>query len=383
MADEADVRGSSSEPVAQDDGSEQESSAVVVEERSDEEPPVERRRTRSRRRTLIRRTLIGAGILAVILAVLVGGGIWFVTERYAGNVDRIDNVFSGIDESTRPAPATSQDVPSEQPITFLLVGSDTRGHPADGEDPDGRSDAIMIARLSADRQHAQIISIPRDSWVSIPGHGYSKINAAYAWGGPTLLIETVEQLTQVRIDHYVAIDFDGITEVTDALGGVDVEVAETTSHGPYTYPAGLNHLNGDQARWYLGQRYGLPGGDFDRERRQQQYLRSVFTKLFSSDTFHDLGKLDESLRILTGSVSVDDTLTSTDMLTMAYSMRNLTPADVQFFTTPVLGTGMEGAASVVYLDTTTAERMWTYLRSDSLAQNVAEFSKQALPDVPR
>ncbi|WP_448625848.1 LCP family protein [Geodermatophilus sp. URMC 64] len=335
------------------------------------------------RRKLLRRTLIGAGVLALILAVLVGGGLWFVTARYAGNVDRIDDVFAGLDESDRPAPATSADDPGGDPVTFLLVGSDTRGHPASGEDPDGRSDAIMIARLSADRQHAQLISIPRDSWVDIPGHGMNKINASYAFGGPGLLIQTVEQLTQVRIDHYVAVDFDGIAEVTDALGGVDVEVAETTTNGDYTFTAGVNHITGEQARWYLGQRYGLDGGDFDRVKRQQQYLQAVFDKLFSSDTFKDVGKLDGSLRALTDAVSIDDTLGSTDLFQLAYSMRDLTPENVDFFTAPVLGTGREGAASVVYLDGVTCERMWAYLQSDSLAQNAAEFDKQALPDVPR
>src|SRR3712207_7981132 len=102
------------------------------------------------------------------------------------------------------------------------------------------------------------------SWVDIPGHGMDKVNAAYAYGGPALLIRTVEQLTDVRIDHYVAIDFEGLAQVTDDLGGVDVVIAETTSNGPYTFPAGVNHLDGDQARSHLAQRYGQPGGDFDR-----------------------------------------------------------------------------------------------------------------------
>jgi LCP family protein required for cell wall assembly len=351
----------------------------VDEAFADEASPEERPATRRR---LLRRTLIALGVFTLVLVVLIGGGLWFVTARYAGNIDRIDDVFAGIDEQTRPAPATSVDEPSADPVTFLLVGSDTRGHPASGEDPDGRSDAIMLARLSADRQHAQLISIPRDSWVNIPGHGMNKINASYAYGGPSLLIQTVEQLTQVRIDHYVAVDFDGIAEVTDALGGVDVQVAETTENEGHVFPAGVNHLTGENARWYLGQRYGLEGGDFDRVKRQQQYLEAVFGKLFSSDTFTDPGKLDAALRALTSAVSVDDTLGSTDLLTLAYSMRDLTPAGISYFTAPVLGTGREGAASVVYLDTTTAARMWGYLRSDSLAQNAAEFSKQALPDVP-
>jgi LCP family protein required for cell wall assembly len=335
------------------------------------------------RKRVLRRILISLGILGLVLAVVIGGGLWFLTNRWGGNIDRVSDVFTGLDQEARPAPATPVETASDEPVTFLLVGSDTRGETLDGEAPDGRSDAIMIARFSADRQHAQLISIPRDSWVDIPGHGRSKINASYSWGGPSLLIQTVEQLTNVRIDHYVAIDFDGIIQVTDDLGGVDVVVADTTTNGPYTFPAGLNHLDGDKARWYLGQRHGLPGGDFDRVKRQQQYLRAMFGKLFSANTFTDPAKLDSAMLAVTGAVSVDDTLGNGDLLSLAYSMRNVSPANVDFFTAPVLGTGMEGPASVVYLDMVSGERMWSYLRSDSLAANAAEFANQALPDVPR
>jgi anionic cell wall polymer biosynthesis LytR-Cps2A-Psr (LCP) family protein len=181
----------------------------------------------------------------------------------------------------------------------------------------------------------------------------------------------------------VAIDFDGLIQVTDDLGGVDVKVAETTTHDGVTFPAGVNHLNGDQVREYLQQRKNLPGGDFDRVRRQQQYLRAMFDKLFSADTFTDPGRMDAALRAVTSAVSMDDTLGNTDLLAMAYSMRSLRPEDVEFFTAPVLGTGREGPASVVYLDRVSGDRMWSYLRSDSLSLNVAEFGDEALQDVPR
>jgi LCP family protein required for cell wall assembly len=338
--------------------------------------------TRPRRRPL-RRVLISVGALGLVLALVAGCGLWFLTNRYAGNIDRVSGVFSDLDNETRPAPATPAEAAPGEPVTFLLVGSDTRAAPAPGEVPDGRSDAIMIARFSADRQHAQLISIPRDSWVDIPGHGRNKINASYAFGGPPLLIQTVEQLTQVRIDHYVAIDFDGLIQVTDDLGGVDVVVAETTSNGPFTFPAGVNHLDGEQARWYLGQRYGLPGGDFDRVKRQQQYLQAMFGQLFSSNTFSDPGRLDSALLAVTNAVAIDDTLGNGALLSFAYAMRNVTPDDIDFFTAPVLGTGMEGPASVVYLDTVSCERMWAYLRSDSLASNADEFADEALTAVPR
>jgi LCP family protein required for cell wall assembly len=335
---------------------------------------------RSHRR--LRRTLMVLGTLVLVLAVVVVGGFWYVTNRYAGNIDRVGDVFAGIDESARPA-APSPAPSGEAPVTFLLVGSDTRSQVVGGELPDARSDAIMIARISGDRQHAQVVSIPRDSWVDIPGHGQNKINAAYAFGGPSLLIQTVEQLTGVRIDHYAAISFNGLIQVTDDLGGVDVDVAETTSNGPYTFTAGMNHLDGDQARWYVGQRYDLPGGDFDRVRRQQNYLRSMFGKLFSQNSFSDLGTLDGILRTVTGAIAVDDSLGTKDLLELGYSARGVHPDAVEFFTAPVLGTGMEGAASVVYLDPNTGARMWGYLQTDSLGANAAEFGDEALPETPR
>ena len=329
----------------------------------------------------LRRAFIGIGALAVVLALLLGGGFFFLENRYAGNIHRVDNVFAGL--NNRPAPASPNRPEAAAPVTFLLMGSDTRGHFAPGELPDARSDAIMIVRFSGDRQHAQVVSIPRDSWVNVPGYGMHKINASYAYGGPRLLIQTVEQLTHVRIDHYAAIDFDGIIKVTDELGGVDVMVAATTKNGPYTFHAGLNHLNGIQAKWYLGQRHRLAGGDFDRERRDQQYLKAMFGKLFSAQTFRNPALLDGALRAVTGAVAVDDSVSNNDLLALGLSMRDLTPKNVDYFTAPVLGTGMEGAASVVYLDAVKGERMWRYLQTDSLSQNAADFSAQQLPDVPR
>jgi LCP family protein required for cell wall assembly len=338
-----------------------------------------------RRHRAWRRALIALGVLGLVVAVVIGGGLWFVTNRYGGNIDRVGNVFDGLDDSTRPAAASAVGQPqaTADPVTFLLVGSDTRADVAPGDLPDARSDAIMIARFSADRAHAQVVSIPRDSWVDIPGHGKNKINAAYAFGGPALLIQTVEQLTGVRIDHYAAIDFAGLIQVTDDLGGVDVVVPTTTSNGPYTFTAGPNHLDGDQARWYVGQRYDLPGGDFDRVKRQQNYLRSMFTKLFSQDVFTSPGRLDSTLLAVTSATAVDDDLGNGALLKLAYSLRGLTPADVEFFTAPVLGTGTEGSASVVYLDTNTGQRMWRYLQTDSLGENADEFTDEALPEVPR
>jgi len=337
-----------------------------------------------RRGRTVRGILVAVVLGGLTLALVMGGGVWFVSARYASQLDRIPNVFGPLHDDSRPAAPTSPTGDGSAPVTFLLVGSDTRGHPASGTDPDGRSDAILLVRLSADRKHAQVISIPRDSWVPIPGHGTNKINASYSWGGPSLLIQTIEELTQIRVDHYVAIDFDGIAQVTDALGGVDVTVAETTHNGPYTFTAGVNHITGEQARWYLGQRHRLTDGDFDRVRRQQQYLRAIFAKLVDWNVFDDPVRLDSVLQAFAGMVSVDATLSDHTLLSLARSARDVDPdGGVEFFTAPVLGTGREGDASVVYLDSVLCDRMWAYLSSDSLGQNASEFSRQELPDVPR
>jgi anionic cell wall polymer biosynthesis LytR-Cps2A-Psr (LCP) family protein len=144
--------------------------------------------TLPRRPRTLRRVLVSLGVLGLVMAQVAGGALWLFTARYAGNIDRVSNVFTDLDAASRPAPATPAQEADEQPVTFLLVGTDTRATAEEGIADGGRSDVIMIARFSADRQHAQLISVPRDSWVEIPGHGMDKVNAAYAYGGPTLLI---------------------------------------------------------------------------------------------------------------------------------------------------------------------------------------------------
>src|SRR3954471_9204881 len=96
----------------------------------------------------LKRVLISLGVLGLVLALVIGGGLWFLTNRYAGNIDRVADVFSGLDQQARPAPATPEQPASADPVTFLLVGSDTLEHVVPGELPGGRSDAIIIARFS-------------------------------------------------------------------------------------------------------------------------------------------------------------------------------------------------------------------------------------------
>ncbi len=340
-----------------------------------------------RRRRPWRRALLVLLASGLVLAMFAFAFVWYVTDRYGGNVTRIPGIFESLDEGARPAPPTAVAGIDGVPMTFLLVGSDSRADgPTTGSDATAdpgseRSDVLMLLQVAADRKSAFAISIPRDSYVPVPGYGTTKINAAFAYGGPSLLVQTVEQLTNIRVDHFLSVDFNGFKAITDALGGVDVRVAEETHAFGVTFTQGVNHLDGDSALAYVRQRYRLPGGDFDRVQRQQSYLRAVMATVSRDNLLTDPARLDNFMLAVTGSMSVDEELSNLDLAGLALGLRNLQPADVAFLTAPVAGTGMEGTQSVVYLDMPAATQMWSYIRDGTLQQHVAEFNQ--LPAVPR
>lgn len=341
--------------------------------------------TQVRRHHRLRRIGVFVLVSAVVLGLVGAGGAWYLSERYLGNVERVPDVFAGLDDAVRPAPAPAPEE-GDPPLTFLLVGTDstsdepTTGDLAVPQAGASRSDVIMLLRVAGDRSSAQVISIPRDSWVDIPGRGMNKINAAYAFGGPSLLVQTVEQLTAVRVDHFATIDFVGFREMTDALGGVEVQVAEATTNQGVRFEPGLNQLDGAEALAYVRQRKGLPGGDLDRVQRQQSYLRAMLSTARQQNVLTDAGALDGFLRAFTGSVSVDEQLDNSALLGLLADVRGFDLDRVQFLTAPVAGTGMEGAQSVVYLDDARAQTMWDYLRTDELGAHTAEFEQ--LPATP-
>ncbi|HEX6472168.1 MAG TPA: LCP family protein [Streptosporangiaceae bacterium] len=321
-----------------------------------------RRKTKRRHR---RNTLIG---VAVFLVLLVAGATGLFFERqnaYNNNITRIPGALPSNDPS-RPAggPKGAEN--------WLLIGSDTRveGEAANQTTYGGqRSDTIMLVHLPKDRKSAYLVSIPRDSWVTIPGHGKAKINAAFSWGGSPLLIRTIESLTGVRIDHFAILNFEGMQRMTDALGGVDVRVSQTVTDPMHhqTWPAGVNHLNGERALWFVRQRYGLTGGDFDRIKRQQAFLKALADKAVSRGTLKNPLKLNAFLDALTKSVSVDDTVSVGHLRSIAFGSRGMRAGDIAFMTAPTRGTGREGRQSVVFLDPVKDKALFAALHNDTVA----------------
>lgn len=316
--------------------------------------------------------LIGLTLCLLVLCGIPTAALGYLSYHLDHQVRRIPDVFTGLPD--RPARATG---PAARAQNILLLGTDRRSAvPTTGSDaraPDWvpgeqRSDAIMIVHVSADRQQVSVVSIPRDSWVDVPGHGHAKINAAFSYGGPRLAVQAVEDLTHIHIDHLAVIDWDGLVALTNDVGGVEVDVPQTVHDSAWhiTWTAGRHHLDGRQALAYVRQRYGLPGGDFDRERRQQAVLRAIATASLDAHLTGSPKRLYGFLDTATEHLSVDAGWSLTAMTSLALSLRGLQPANLKFLVAPVAGTGMEGAQSVVHLATRADAGLWTAIRDDRM-----------------
>jgi LCP family protein required for cell wall assembly len=334
-----------------------------------------------------RRWAIVLGALATVLLLFTGGGylvVHRVTSTWDQNIERIEDPFKAIPDDVRP----QTDPNAGDAVNILLLGSDSRvsaGDPAQWATGAQRTDAIMLLHLPANRKGAYLMSIPRDSWVKVPGHGTTKINAAFSWGGPTLMVQTVEQLTGVRINHLAIVDFDGFKQITDALGGVTITVPKTVSSSQGTIKAGTYTMDGETALTYVRQRYNLPGGDFDRVKRQQNWIRAVMVKLMSQGTLTNPLKLNEAMNGLTKALSIDDAFTTNEMRDLALSSRNLRPSDVKFFTVPVAGTGWspDHKQSIVKLDTTADAELWQAVRKDQVGAWITTQGQETLGSTVR
>jgi LCP family protein required for cell wall assembly len=319
-----------------------------------------RRRRRTRRILLI--TLLVLALLGGIGAL----GIGYYLHSVESSVERVDAFDPDVPEAARPAKV------AKDAQNFLILGSDTR----DPENVSGsRSDTIILAHFPADRSGAQLISIPRDTWMHVPrssggrhGDTDAKINAAYAWGGIPLTVRTVEEYTGVRIDHVAIVDFAGFKEIVDALGGIDIEVTQnfTSIHVPYrTFTKGTRHMDGETALDYARQRKQFPDGDFTRIRHQQQVIRAILDKAASGSILANPGKLNGFLRSTADAVSVDKELSLFDTAT---DLRHLRSGNLAFLTNPTKGTGRVGTESVVFDDRAKAKALYDAVRRDAVPE---------------
>ncbi len=302
------------------------------------------RPTRSRARRLRRAFVI---LLAVVLVVAVVG--LFFAWRYVSHV--VGKNAQSVENLT-PARAG-------RPTNFLLVGSDTRAGLSDQElrrvgtqEVAGqRTDTIILIHVSPRNKKAVMVSIPRDLKVDIPGHGQDKINAAFAFGGPALLVKTVEQNFNLPVNHYAEVDFAGFLKVVDALGGV--RLCNSTGHrlddrfANLHMAPGCHDVNGVEALAFVRARH--VDSDFGRIGRQQQFLRAVMDKVASRGNLVNLPKLVRIANIVSDHLKTDDNLRTGEAISLARRIGRLDAESVDMRVYPSASAGIDPSNGVSYV----------------------------------
>jgi LCP family protein required for cell wall assembly len=327
-----------------------------------------------------------AAMVFAVMAVLLLGACTSLAVYYNAQLGDVDRIGALTDDGRRPAELAS----AKGAMDILLMGTDNgdsgssiKDELADGHWTPGsyRSDTMMILHITQDRDSAYLVSIPRDSYVKIPGYGHDKINAAFSYGGPLLTQRTVEHLTNVRIDHLVMIDWSSFKDLTTALGGVKVTIPETFTdpHNDVTWKKGTYNLEGARALQYVRTRYGLTNGDFDRIQRQQNFLRAMLHKMLSQGTVTNPIKLTNVLRVLTDNVTVDGTFDPGEMRDLALSLRGLRGDNVEYLTTPLGSYDTVNGSSVVRLDQVESRALFRSLRHDDIESYLKKYGGDTLP----
>ena len=317
--------------------------------------------------------LLSVLAIFLVLTLATGGLALWVRHSIASGMEFIADPFADI-----PTRAPQQKVAAgEEPaVNILVLGTDSRtsaSDPSQWKEGAQRTDAIMIVQVSGDRKTVSVMSIPRDSWVEIPGHGQGKINAAYSYGGPSLTIHTVENLTGIHIDHFAVANFESFVALTDEIGGVRVNLKTPQTLAGKELGAGAQVLNGQQALAYTRERSSLPNGDFDRVKRQQTWMRSIVSRVLTNGTLSSPTALYSFLKTASRTVAVDESFTLNQMQSLALETRHLHSNDIAFMTVPTAGTGTSAdGQSIVTLDADADAPLFKAFAEDRVGSYLAE-----------
>lgn len=291
----------------------------------------------SRSRRILKRVGVTLGALVLVITL----GLYLVIKHLDGNITGVQ-IHAG-DLGDRPAHVV------KGPINVLVMGDDTRkgqGPQIGGATP-GLSDTTILLHLSANREFAYGVSLPRDAMVERPSCKTStgvspaqltQFNAAYAIGGPLCTMKTVEQLTGVPIDHFVVIKFKGFRKMVDALGGVQVCVPQQIDDDQSNIhlPAGTYKVTGEQALNYVRVRHGVgDGSDIGRMKRQQSFIASMINQVVSAGTLANPIKLYKFLDAATKSLVTDEGFSHLrGLVGLGESLKNVGLDHVRFITVP-------------------------------------------------
>jgi LCP family protein required for cell wall assembly len=257
---------------------------------------------------------------------------------------------------------------------YVLVGSDSRAgltaaqrkKLGTGSVAGQRTDSIILVYVPSGGGKSALISIPRDSYVPIPGHGSNKINAAFAFGGPKLLVETVEQATDLRIDGYIEVGFGGFVGVVDSLGGVQIcvpfDMNDPKAH--INLKKGCQNLSGPNALGYVRARYSDPRGDIGRAQRQRQFLGAIMKKVATPSTVLIPTRWWDVTHNIAKGLTVGQDTTLMDAGRVALALRGVAKGDTLSLVVPLADINYQTAAgSSVKWDTARARALFSMLRN--------------------
>ncbi|MFJ2914580.1 LCP family protein [Streptomyces sp. NPDC087228] len=272
-------------------------------------------------------------------------------------------------------------------MNLLLVGTDGRDRITQEEKekyrlggaPCNCTDTVMLVHLSADKERASVVSLPRDSYAEVPEHkdrntGEThsahavKLNAAYAEGGPGLTVRTVEHMTGVKIDHYLEVDFTSFMKTVDTLGGVQICTARPLkdSYTGLDLAAGPHDLDGGQALQYVRSRHIDGAADLGRMQRQQKFLASLIKQMTRSGVLLNPVKFQDVASTMLGSVRADKGFGTEQMLELGQAMRGFSPASSEFASVPLgnVAYPVKGIGSTVKWDEKKSKKLFQALRDD-------------------
>lgn len=322
-----------------------------------------------RRRRGLRIALISLAAFVVLAGAVTGGGFLFINHM-ADSIQRIPVTFPRLDAASRPAGGYDN---YGGAMTVLITGE---GIGPTGDTGIGPSDSglIMLLHVNAEGYSGGVVSIPPQAVVPVPGHGRTAIQNALSYGGPSLLVQTVEQLTHVQINHYARIDFNHVDNVVNAMGGVAVRLPDQTDGFGHIFHIGINYLNGVTALDYAREQDLTEEG---RVLRQQSLMRAVVRKLVHRHLLSNPLTDYRVLHALISMLTVDSDFTTAEIEQVARQVRDLT-GSADYVTAPVHSVGGQ-----VYLDARISDQLWAAIRQDAITAFAERYPFTVTPAAPR
>ena len=320
-----------------------------------------------RRRRGLRIALVSLTSLVVLIGAVAVGGYVYI-NHLASSIQRIPVTFTKLDAA---AGGYSE---YGGAMTVLITGQGIGPTGSITAPANSTSGLIMLLHVDAEGYSGGVISIPPQSLVRVPGHGRTEIENALKFGGPTLLVQTVENLTHVQINHYARIDFAHVDRVVNAMGGVNVTLPDLTSSFGHVFHIGVNHLNGVQALAYARQTSLTQEG---RVLRQQSLMRAVIRKIEFQHLLTNPLTMNRVLNALISMLTVDSNFTNSEIEHLAREVRDLT-GSTDYVTAPV-----HMKAGQVLLDRVISRQLWAAIRQDAISAFARRYPFTVTPAAPQ